>query len=97
MALDKMIESSVCCALCGTRGRGNCDCWEQCSCGWTVQRGGECTNPEHAIEQLAVHAAANVITHMRGMYREPMRAASGGFEKTLHATIIREVRAAFKP
>ncbi len=27
---------------------GDCDCWEQCSCGWTAEKGMPCRNPRTA-------------------------------------------------
>lgn len=44
-ALDRLIESSVKCSICGTPGVGTCDCWERCSCGWYALKGNLCRNP----------------------------------------------------
>lgn len=42
--LGQMIQSVVRCTLCGA-GYGACDCWTQCSCGWTAEKGKPCNNP----------------------------------------------------
>ena len=90
--LERMIDKAcMTCTKCGAKA-GTCDCWTECRCGWTYERGGECPGPAHHVERLGEEVAINVISHMRAMYREPLKAASGGFEKTLRATIIREVR-----
>lgn len=44
--LNRLVESSVSCAKCGTKGIGACDCWERCSCGWMAEKGKPCDNPE---------------------------------------------------
>jgi len=46
MAINRMIDSNVRCSICGTKGVGNCDCWEDCSCGWVHEKGKPCRNPE---------------------------------------------------
>ena len=43
--LDGMIDANVTCTRCGTKGVGNCDCWEPCGCGWSKGRGEPCDNP----------------------------------------------------
>lgn len=45
--IEKMIRAAVSCTKCGTKGFGNCGCWEKCSCGWTKEVGGKCNNPDH--------------------------------------------------
>lgn len=90
--IERLIDAACMkCAKCGAR-MGTCDCWEECPCGWTTEKGGQCGNPVHHVERLGEEVAANVISHMRMMYKEGMRHASGGFEKTMRATIVREVR-----
>ena len=83
------------CTICGAKSR-TCDCWTECRCGRSYPKGKQCSNPQHAIdaaaEQLAAIVAANVIHSMKQSYPEPMRHASGGFRKTLHARIAAEVR-----
>ena len=44
--IDSMIDASVWCATCGTKGMFNCDCHVQCSCGWIASKGKPCRNPE---------------------------------------------------
>lgn len=44
--LDGMIDASVRCGKCGTKGMWNCDCYKPCSCGWIAERGKPCGNPE---------------------------------------------------
>ena len=47
-AMDALFnKSSMKCTLCGA-GMGNCDCWEQCTCGWTAEKGKPCSNPKTA-------------------------------------------------
>lgn len=76
---------------------GSCDCWTKCRCGWSYEAGGARSNPAHACEDAAQQAAdfiaASVVGRMRDAYPEPMRYASGGFAKTLKASITSEARA----
>ncbi len=43
--IEAMINAAVTCNKCGTKGFGNCDCYEQCTCGWIAERGTPCRNP----------------------------------------------------
>lgn len=43
-------------------------------------------------ELLGEHVAVNVVFEMKDKYPEPMRWASGGFKKTLHANVSREAK-----
>ena len=88
--IDHMIDAArMKCAKCGTP-MGGCDCWTRCRCGWAYEKGGECDNPDHSIEHMGEEIANAVAAHMRTVYPEPMRHASGGFQKTLKAVIARE-------
>lgn len=44
--INRLIDSIVKCVKCGA-GKGECDCWTKCSCGWEYERGGSCRNPVH--------------------------------------------------
>ncbi len=96
-AIDALFDQAdMRCTRCGQRS-GTCSCWEPCRCGWTKAVKEPCGNPIHGAEDAANQAAefiaASVISHMRSMYPEPMRTASGGFAKTLRAAIQREAQA----
>lgn len=96
--IDRVIDDAkLRCTICGAAGQ--CGCWTKCSCGHSYQTGKECTNPVHATEEAAGNLAASisssVVIHMKSMYPEPMKAASGGFRKTLEAAIKREAKARF--
>lgn len=44
--IDRLIgRSDLRCVKCGA-SKGECDCWESCSCGWTAEKGKPCRNPE---------------------------------------------------
>lgn len=34
------------CTVCDTP-QGGCDCWSECSCGWSFRKGQTCRNPVH--------------------------------------------------
>lgn len=55
MSLGDLIAKSVRCTKCGTQGVGNCDCWVRCSCGWFVEPGKFCPNPETKRCMMKVH------------------------------------------
>lgn len=42
----RAINMTVRCTKCGAVGINSCDCWEECKCGWTKERGGKCSNPQ---------------------------------------------------
>jgi len=44
--VNRMIDAVVKCTKCGA-GYGQCECWTQCRCGWSYERGGQCRNPVH--------------------------------------------------
>ena len=95
--IERMIDRvAMFCTICGAAA-GTCGCWTECRCGIANPTGEECRNPVHgeerAAEEFAEHVALNVVEHMKAMYPEPMKHASGGFRKTLSGTIKREVRA----
>ena len=92
--IEMMIDqASMRCAKCGAPA-GSCGCWTACRCGWHFETGGACHNPAHAVEEaarkLAVDLAVRIDIHMKSLYPEAMRAASGGFRRTLLGTIERE-------
>lgn len=96
--IEILIDASLRCTQCSVLQSSGCDCWKECSCGWKHLAAEQCCNPQHAIDQHIQNNAEGVaflvIESMRSMYRDPMNAASGGFQKTLRATIIREVKSA---
>lgn len=97
--IERMVDGAgLRCTICGAP-MGQCGCWTKCQCGRTYRTGEECDNPVHAIERAAVALAADlafaVIGEMRGLYPEPMKAASGGFRKTLDGVLKREAKARF--
>ena len=47
MSINDAIDACVKCAVCGTRGVGKCDCWQNCVCGLTVRKGKLCDHPVH--------------------------------------------------
>ena len=43
MSLKDLINASVRCALCGSKGVGTCNCWTKCAtCGCYYERGTSC-------------------------------------------------------
>jgi len=43
--IEKMIDNSVKCVKCGTKGYLKCDCWSECktsNCTWLVEKGKKC-------------------------------------------------------
>jgi hypothetical protein len=42
----QMVEGNYRCDICGVNGLGKCDHWEECSCGWVMQVGEACDNPQ---------------------------------------------------
>ncbi|GJE57303.1 hypothetical protein [Methylobacterium thuringiense] len=93
--IDRLFDQAdLRCAVCSTSTRVGCDCHTKCQCGWFARKGEACRNPLHAREKAAQdvgHAiAGSVLFHMREMYPEPMKYASGGFAKTLRANIQHE-------
>jgi hypothetical protein len=78
------------CTICNAK-IGACDCWVKCECGWSYEKGTKCRNSLHEVtdcaKQLATDVAASIIEHMKKMYPEPMKYASGGFRKTLRGAI----------
>ena len=44
--IEQMIDASVSCSKCGTKGFMKCDCYEKCSCGWIADKRKPCRNPE---------------------------------------------------
>ena len=48
MSINRMVDMAVTCSRCGTKGIGNCDCFERCSCGWFADKGKPCGNTETA-------------------------------------------------
>lgn len=81
------------CTKCNARA-GTCGCWVDCRCGWMKPADGTCGNPVHAVEDAAKEMAAlvtrDVLHQMRSVYPEPMKHASGGFQRTLKARMNRE-------
>lgn len=45
MSINKAIDAHVRCLKCGTPGVGKCDCWEFCTCGYIIEKGKICHNP----------------------------------------------------
>lgn len=45
--IEIMLDKSVSCLKCGTKGYMNCDCYIECYCGWLYDRVGSCSNPKH--------------------------------------------------
>jgi len=92
--VGRMILGAVRCVTCDAP-YGGCDCRSRCRCGWFVRKGEECRNPLHVRERearsIAQSVAASVLADMRYHYPEPMKAASGGFAKTLKGRIITAV------
>ena len=74
---------------------GTCDCWVECRCGWSYAKGGKCPNGVHGIEaaarEMAESVSSVVLSEVRLRYPEPMKAASGGFRKTLKSIMEREM------
>lgn len=94
--IERLIDQSMRCTICG-QPRG-CGCWEDCKkCGWSFEAGKECRNPAHVVEdacdQLTALVVAEVVDDMREKYPQAMKAASGGFQKTLRAVVSRRVKA----
>ena len=44
--INRMIDSSVSCSKCGTKGMFNCDCFYRCPCGWIIEKDKDCHNPK---------------------------------------------------
>lgn len=44
--IEQMINASVSCGKCGTKGFMVCDCYAKCSCGYLHEKGKPCANPE---------------------------------------------------
>ena len=42
-AMSTSIDAESC-TKCDARGVGTCDCWVQCSCGWTAEKNRPCRN-----------------------------------------------------
>ncbi len=93
----RMILGAVRCVICDAPF-GGCDCHSRCRCGWFVRKGEQCRNALHEREReagnIAQSVAASVLADMRLHYPEPMKAASGGFAKTLKGRIIAAVTGA---
>ena len=62
--VDRMIDAAVKCTKCGA-GYGRCDCWTQCRCGWSYERGGQCRNPVHTTGVFTSPAEPNTEAHGR--------------------------------
>ena len=44
--INRMVESTVRCTICGA-AYGKCDCWIRCAfCGWSFEKGTKCRNPQ---------------------------------------------------
>lgn len=57
MGLDSLINASVCCTVCGSRGVGTCSCWSKCKdCGWNFRTGEQCRNcaGDNTLEAIAM-------------------------------------------
>ena len=39
------------CTICGAAA-GTCDCWTECRCGLSYEKGGKCRNPIHEAEEV---------------------------------------------
>lgn len=39
-------KANMRCTICETSTKVGCDCWTECSCGWSFQKGTSCNNPE---------------------------------------------------
>ena len=63
--VDRMIDAAVKCTKCGA-GYGRCDCWTQCRCGWSYERGGQCRNPVHTTGVFTSQAEPNDGREVRG-------------------------------
>lgn len=47
--LDRLIDQcNLRCTKCGAPKAIGCYCWEECSCGWTAEKGKPCRNPNTA-------------------------------------------------
>jgi len=95
--IDSLIDrASLKCTICSAPA-GTCSCWTKCRCGISYPAGGECRNPDHQLEkvceELASGLASQVLHEIRHAYPEPMKHASGGFQKTLKALIKRHAKA----
>lgn len=50
-SMERLIDAAVArgdfrCTICGAPA-GSCDCWVECSCGWSYRNGQACRNPVH--------------------------------------------------
>ena len=60
--LKRMIGmANLVCNMCGSKA-GTCDCWEQCSCGWTAERGKPCRNPKTTQCSTKIKHADQIVT-----------------------------------
>jgi hypothetical protein len=97
--IERLIDASgLRCTVCGRPRGDGCSCWIECRCGWSYERGGACRNPVHdrerRVEEIARSTAEAIVLEMRGLYPEPMKAASGGFRRTLCELARRKITAA---
>lgn len=45
--IDLLIDGAgLRCTICDAK-MGQCDCWRECACGWSYQKGTACRNPAH--------------------------------------------------
>ena len=57
--VNRLIDSSVSCSKCGTKGMFNCDCFYKCWCGWIIDKGEDCRNPKCKVRKLSERRAAS--------------------------------------
>ncbi len=85
-------RSGLRCTVCGSPRSVGCGCWTKCRCGWSFRTGSACRNPDHAMEAdtagTAAAVVAKVLREVARRHPEPMRAASGGFRRTLKARAV---------
>jgi hypothetical protein len=67
--IERMIDASMICTKCGTKGIGTCDCWE-----------GKPSRKE-LIKTEAERIASEVIGHIEDVSRHAARCAKDGSEK----------------
>jgi hypothetical protein len=80
--IECMIDASMTCTKCGTKGIGNCDCWE-----------GKPSRKE-LIKTEAERMASEVIGHIDQMYPGMWQGVPKTARKSLRGCIINQVTAA---
>jgi hypothetical protein len=92
--IDRLIDAGMHCVKCGQK-MGTCDCWDQCPCGWSFERGGQCANPIHIAEAVARDTAATVLEKLeqRKISKANREAIEQAVYDTAHAWVMDFIKA----